>query len=268
MKTKITEYFEKNKLRNMRIFEPKITEYLEKNKIINIRIMDIHHPYITKGVIWINYMAPENNYIFKKIIESNKYISMDFDLDTIFINNYKTINNYIISYTNEIIIQENFNNEMLDSIIDKSINLQKLVMYSNNLDTEIINKLSERQFLKHIKIICKKNININNIYKIIEIKSLNILRLQDFFCVTPKLGLEKLLKILNYVVNNLNKYIEIVVVVSNYYSNNEKFERDFSLIKHNFKFIKKYYTLTYIFNYIPISFRKFNNLHDLDLFYQ
>ena len=135
------------------------------------------------------------------LIDSKKYLSVYIYYKSIF---HKNIN--ILSYANEINISSFFNNKEAIDIINKSSNLEKLIINDSDiLDDDLINVLNEKKFLKQIKIVFY-DINLNNIYKIMEIKSLEVFHLQPRI-INP----QQISKILCYIINNLNKYMKIVL---------------------------------------------------------
>ena len=65
-------------------------------------------------------------------------------------------------------------------MISPSINLQKLTLTSSHIsENNVINQLNEKKFLKYIKIMLSTDVNINDVYDIMEIKALDTLHLYD-----------------------------------------------------------------------------------------
>ena len=232
-----------------------LIECIKKKDVINITLINLDNTYILNDIIYLD-SSTKNDNIFKTIISANKPIFVKFD-SSLF--SYKNID--ILSYVNEMTIPE-FHNDKKILILDKSTNLERLkINCLNGLTCSVIDKLCEKQFLKYIEMKCKIDIDLNDIFRIIEIKSLNTLYLKsDIYSLQQKIDTEKTAKILYYIVNNLNKYMKIIMDFSYFIDVETKYS---NLIKYNFKIEYN----NYIFNYVPISFRKFNNLYDLDLFY-
>ena len=231
-----------------------ITKYISKNKKIKICLIERNVTYIDKDTIFLNYLDLENNDILQKIISCQRYISLDCHI----IFSYYKISK-ILSYVNEISITNDLTNENIVNIIDESINLQTLRINSkciSNIDFK--NKLHEKHFLKYIQIVLTSVTNLDDIYQIMEIKSLYTLYLYDIF--NDNLDLEKILKILYYIFNNLNKNIKLGI----YHNIDDKLKKHLSLVTYNFKVNK----FDYIFTYIPPAFKNFGNLHDFNLYYQ
>lgn len=123
------------------------------------------------------------------------------------------------------------------------------------------NKLCEKQFLKYIKIVFKKDVDMNIIYKIMEIKSLSILHFEDNLFYQPKITFENLSKILFYIANNFNKYVKIIL------DSNHISVRKLAYTFRQYNFYVKQNKNKYIFTYSPIVFINLNNLYDFNLYY-
>ena len=148
--------------------------------------------------------------------------------------------------------------------MDCSVNLRRLTIQSSQIsETNIKNKLCEKKLITHIKIIFMTDVNLDDIYDVMQIKSINTLCLREYYNLHDNyfLNYEKIFKILCYVVNTLNKNIKIVF---NCESQDIIFKKFISLITYNFKINNH----DHIFTYIPTIFRKFDNLHDFNLCYQ
>ena len=234
-----------------------IEKYVNENHIINICLTNQYHTYISGNGIFICPLTLENDNTLEKIIISNKYISIEFYYE---LDSYKKIN--ILRYADEIsFYKNNMTNEGILDVIHQSINLQKLTVKSSHIyGIDVKKKLSKKEFLKYIKIIFVNVVILDDIYAIIGIKSLDTLCLFQYTrgCY---LNSENILKILCYIVNNLNKNIKIIF---DFYGQDNKFRKSISLITYNFKINN----LDYIFTYIPSIFGQFDNLYDFNLCYQ
>lgn len=229
--------------------EKNIYKYLNKNDILKISLTT-KHTHIINGKIYLHYSISKNSNTLQIICNSGKYIIVEFD--SIF-NSYKNID--IIPHADEIIIPKIFDSETTITIIKKSVNLQKLIIDSPDiLDRKLTNKLCKRQFLKYIKLELKRDSDLNDIYKIIEMKSLDTLHLKIFH------DSKKILNILYYVVSHLNKYIKIRI---DDICDDLRLCEQRNFIKHNFY----RYGNIFIFYYSLPIFTKFNNFYDLNLWY-
>ena len=238
--------------------EETIEKYISENKMINIRLINNQNSKIQPAHILFYYLTLENDDIFKKIILSGKPISVEFCQE---LHSYKNID--ILQYAKKISIY-NYCNKTSKNVIDilnKSVNLQKLRIQSYYISKIIvINKLSEKEFLKYIKIIFVNDVNPDDVNKIAEIKSLDVLHLSEYE-YTNCIESEKIFQIFHYIVNNLKKNIKIVL---DWYVENDEFRKVISLITYNFKINE----FDYVFTYISPAFRKFDNLYDFNLYYQ
>ena len=229
-----------------------IEKYISENNIINIILSPQKNSEIFTNEI---YLTDENSDILQKIILSDKYISVEIYCE---FDSYKNID--VLSYTNEIFIHANISTENLLDMIHYPVNLRKLTLTSSYISKiDVQNKLFEKKFLKYIKIRVSSDVNVNDIYKIMEIKSLDNLYLYEFS--NNYLSSEHILQILCYIVNNLNKNITIILDL---YEQDKTLRKFISLITYNFKI----YDNNYIFTYITPAFRKFDNLYDFNLYYQ
>lgn len=215
-----------------------------------------HHD-IDQKKMYINYLYLENNDILQPLINSNKYISIDFKC---YVSSYENID--ILSYANEINLNNCVKKENIIKILNKSVNLEKLIAnYSNILNVDIINKLSEKKFIKYVSIAYNLKLDLSNIYRIIEIKSLDTFRCINLFYETDVFHFKTIFEILWYVINNLNKSIKIII--DEYYTYNKQMKYYLKIMTYNFKVNEH----VFYFNYIPKSFYKFNNLYDVNLNY-
>ena len=234
--------------------EREIKEYINKKDIINIVLDCWNDTFINNDIICLSDFSSEEK-ILQILVDIKKYLSVYISYTSMF---HKNIN--ILSYAHEINISPFFNkNEAID-IINKSSNSEKVIIHNSDiLDDDLINVIHEKNFLKQIKIIFYdinlNNINLNNIYKIMEIKSLEVLHLQSQI-INP----QQIAKILCYVINNLNKYMKIVFDCD--HMDSRETQHYLKLFKYNFKVHQN----DYIFDYVPVSFRKFN-FYDLNFIY-
>ena len=238
--------------------EYSIEKYISENRIINIWL-SYHQEYkISTNIKSFNfyYLTEKNSDIFQKIILSGKHISVKVYFAH---GSYKNVD--ILSYANAISVYYNITSENLIDMIHKSINLQKLRIQSSYISViDVKNKLREKKFLKYIKIMLSKNVNVDDIYELMEIKSLYTLYLREY-SYKNCLSFQNIFKILCYIVNNLNKNIKIVFRCN---EQGNKFIKFISLIAYNFNINDN----DYIFTYMTPAFRKFNNLYDFNLYYQ
>ena len=235
-----------------------IKKYISENQIINIRlVMRQNNSGIWNNAIYFYYLTLENDDIFKEIVLCGKFISIEvYDK----LPSFKNI--YILSYANEIFINTNdITNKNVIDVIHRSVKLQKLTIESLQIleKVNVINKLCEKEFLRYIEFMFVFEVNLDNIYQITTIKSLDTLYLNKYL-YNNNLYQALILKILCYVNNNLNKNIKIVI---DCYGQDIKFKKILNLIAYNFKVNK----FDYIFSYISSAFRKFDNLYDLNLYY-
>ena len=238
--------------------EQAIEKYISESKTININLGSRLYPDLEIDTNKMSLSCSENDNVLQKVILSKKYISVEVDWK---LDSYKNIN--IFSCANEIIVEVNITSENMIDIIYHSINLQRLILTSEHIsEIGIKNKLNEKKFLKYIKIKLKKNVNLDDIYEILKIKSLDTLYFYGSFFDTY-LNSEQILKILCYIVNNLNKKIKIVF---DCYGLGKTFKKYISLITYNFKIHKNNYSFT--FTYITKKFKNFDNLYDFNLCYQ
>ena len=184
-----------------------------------------------------------------------KYISVQIDRE---LDSYKNIN--ILQYANKIAIYYWITSENIVNIFHKAINLRYLVIKSSDIsEIDVVKKMAEKEYLKNITIVFTTDVNLHDVNKIIELKSLDVLQLFEYH-YTDYLNSEKIFKILSHIVNNLKKNIRIILDM---YVKNDKFRKVISLITYNFKLNKS----NYIFTYISSTFIKFDNLYDFNLFY-
>ena len=233
-----------------------IDEYLSENNVVDICLTNHRNTQILTHKIYLNYLYLECSTIVQKIIQSGKSISVEvyWRLDS-----YKNI--YILSHANEIVLYEGFTSENIIDIIHHYVDLRKLTLPSSYISKiDVKNKLCEKEFLKYIKILLSMDVNLDDIYETMEIKSLNTLYLYECF-FDNYLNSEKMFKILCYIVNTLNKNIEIVI---DWFRDSKNFMKYISLTRYNFKINDN----NYIFTYITKGFRKFDNLYDFNLYYQ
>lgn len=225
-------------------------KYISENDIIKIRLIKNNSSVIFGDTIFLYNLSSDDD-IFKKIIISGKQISIEFN---------HIFNSNILPYTNEILLLNGLIKENIINIFDQCINLQKIIinsLYISNIN--VCDKLCEKK-LKFIQIILTTDIDLDYIYQIIKIKSLDTLCLSENLYGIDNLGLEKKLKILYFILNNLKKNIQIIMIN---YVDKIKLEKYLSLVTYNFKVDKS----NYIFTYIPPTFRKFDNLYDFYLCY-
>lgn len=236
--------------------EDNVRKYLS-NYIINIVFVEVNQKFgIFNDKLHLRRSISKNDHIFKIIINSIKYLSIEF---RDFLYSYENID--ILSYANEIYISDKIiSKKNIINIIDQSLNSHKLIVnYSHIEDMDIICKLHEKQNLKYIKIITENNMDIFYIYAIIKIKSLDVIHFKnDEFA---SIGLDKILKILYYVINNRNK--DIKIIIEDYYISYVKLKNYLKFVSYNFKVRGN----EYIFTCIPRTFAKFNNLYDFNLYY-
>ena len=236
--------------------EEAIEKYISKNNIIKLILYLKQDSKILNYHIYINCSAHENKNILQKIIHCGKYISVDicYELDS-----YKNID--ILRYADEISIYNPMTRENIIDLIHCSANLRKLTMKSSHiLEIGVKNKLREKKFLKYIKIMLSVDVNLDDIYELMEIKSIDTLFLYEY-SYNNFLNYEKIFKILYHCVNNLNKNVKIIIVFN---GQDDIFRKFISLITYNFKINNH----NYIFTYITKGFRQFDNLYDFNLYYQ
>ena len=232
-----------------------IEKYISENNIITLCLSSRKHDEIFTTRIFLYYLDLENEDIIQKIVLSDKYISVRFYYS---LDSYKNIS--ILPYVNKISIKSISSANIFD-VLHQSINLQRLTIRSANIrEIGIKNKLYEKEFLKYIKIVQSTDVNLDDIYTILEIKSLDTLHFLEYF-YSNYLKSENILKILSYIVNTLNKNIKIIL---DFWRIDAIFIKIISLITYNFKIDNH----TYIFTYITKAFRKFDNLYDFNLYYQ
>ena len=232
-----------------------IEEYISKNKIINILLSYCRESNISINEIYFYYLTPKNSYIFQKIILSGKFISVEIHFCAL--GSYNNID--ILSYANEISVYRDIPSENIIDIIHYSINLQKLTLQSSCISSiNVKKKLSEKKFLKYIKIMLSEDVNTDDIYELMQIKSLDTLYFLEYY--NNRLSFQNIFKILCYIFNNLNKNIKIVF---HCYEQDYKFIKFINLIAYNFEINNN----NYIFTYITCAFRKFYGLYDFNLYY-
>ena len=234
--------------------ESTIEKYILKNQTINIRLTTNKNSKILNDIHFY-YLTLENDDMLQKIILSDKYISVQFNFD---LGSYKNIN--ILPYTKQIEIYNYITSKDIIDILHKSVNLQKLIIRSCGIyENTVKNKLAEMKFLKSIEIIFTNDVNVEDIYKITQIKSLDTLHLFEYE-LNNYIDSGQIFQILCHIVNNLNKNIKIVL---DWYAQGDKFRKAISLITYNFKINK----FDYVFTYISQVFVKFDNLYDFNLCY-
>ena len=236
-----------------------IEKYILENDVINICLSFQQNSEINSSTIYLNYLEQENSDLIQKIILSGKHISVTFYYQ---LDSHKDV--YILSYANEIKIHINIPSKIIVDLISPSINLQKLALTSSSIsEINIKNKLNEKKFLKYIKIMFSTHVNINDIFDIMEIKTLDTLHLYDYvsFNIEYNLKFEKKLEIFYYVISKLNKNIKIIFDCNR---QDDKFRILTNFLAYNFKV----HDNNYIFTYITRAFGKFNNLFDLNFYYQ
>lgn len=234
-----------------------IEEFINENDIIQITLIRAKNTEIFEDYIYLYHLTSENDDIFQKIIISRKYISVDFYF---LLDSYKSIS--VLPHANRItILNDMMTEENIIDVLNKTINLQKLIIDSvYTSENEIINKLHEKKLLNNIEIIFTIPIDVDKIYQIMKIKSLDTLGLREHLYNNGYLSLEKILKVLCHIVDNLNKNIKIELNCYLYHTTLQKY---LSLITYNFKVDN----FDYIFTYISPEFRKFDNLYDCNLRY-
>ena len=235
-----------------------IEEYISKNKIINILLSYRRESNISINEIYLYYLTKKNSDILQKIILSGKYIS---------VNSYFAFGSYenidILPYVNEIkMCNTKITNENFIGMIHHSTNLRKLTIQSSRIsEINIKNKLCEKKLLKYIKINLIIDVNLDDVYDIMQIESINTLCLHEHLNNNNFLNHKKIFKILCYIVNNLNKNIKIII---DCHAPSIIFKKFANLIIYNFKVNNN----NYIFTFVTCAFRKFDNLYDFNLCYQ
>lgn len=218
-----------------RILERQFKEFINEKDVLNIILTYYEDTRVLFHTdIYLNYTLQENDNIFQIIINSYKYIFIEIGSQ---LDSYTNIE--ILSYANEIKFWRSLSKENTKNIINtiyKSVKLKKIMIYYSTID-------------------------LNDVYKIMEIKSLDILHLQFHPYIANNSDLQIIYKMLCYVIDNLNKNIKIVI--SNYHINKKIMKEHFKFIIYNFKIKDN----EFIFNYIPELLRKFDNLCDIDLYY-
>ena len=221
-----------------------------------VKFLTLGAAYIYTNTIFLDYLTLESDCILQKLILNNKYICVEFYCQ---LDSYKKID--ILKYAKEISIDCKMISENIVDVISQSVNLQDLTIYSSHISSIDVKKIiSEKQFLKYIHITLTKDVNLHDIYTMIEIKSLDALYLSEHINGNY-LNYEKIFKILYYIVNNLNKNITIVM---DCHGKDDELRKFTNPIMYNFKM--NYYCY-YIFTYITCAYRKFDNLYDFDLYY-
>ena len=243
--------------------EKELDKYINENDIINIMFTRTEDTRICDDTIYLQCRFSENNKILRKIINSNKFISVKFDC---VFTSYRNIN--VLLYSKEIEIPRLFNKNKTLNIIDKCINLQNLTIDSPyGFDPIVIDKLCEKEFLKYVKIAnIHKFIRFDKVYRIIEIKSLDTLFLDHAFCSRYDLQIKQISTILHYIVNNLHKSMKIII--GSHYIKGYEMIKFFNLIKYHFKINTDDGKHSFYFNYIAATFSKFDNLYDFKLYHQ
>ena len=232
-----------------------IEEYIWENSIIKIWLSK-NQSEIYENYIFLYYLTLKNDEILQKFILSNKCISVEFHYE---LDSYKNID--ILSYANKISVYHKITSKNLIDLIHYSVNLQKLTIRSYHISKiDVKNKLYEKEFLKYIKIMFSSDVNVDDIYEIMKMKTLHTLCLREYK-YDNYFNSEIIFKILSYIVNMLNKNIKIVLCCN---GQNDIFKKYISLMTYNFKIYDK----NYIFTYITPTLRKFDNLYDFYLRYR
>ena len=232
----------------------------------------------SKSALMLSSKDPIYKLICEKILDSHKNISFTFDCKTIgcLFHHEKYNTEYINILFHAQTIRTFYDNEnpdgdekYLENIILKNNNIRKLTINSQiKINNSICDALQNKS-LRYIGICDDGTIDWNNIYKIIKIKSLDKILIN--FCHKLKNNYTEFIKIVNVIIKNLDKNIEIILSTGTM----GKLLDDIPwsrIILCNFK-IKVREKHKFIFNeilkyiYIPFKLKTFNNLYDFNLNY-
>lgn len=164
-------------------------------------------------------------------------------------------------------IQNNNDDIRLINTIKKSKNAEKIIINKKLVITKLVTDvICDKPFLTLIEIMMDGLYDLDNIYRILNIKTLKTIRFnftdyRNYYAV-------QLVILINYILTNLDRHINIVIelnIVVNLYKHINRHD-----VFNNFKF-EKYKKSNYFrvlnYNFIPLNLRKFHNLFDLNINY-